>query len=102
LRSRKGSQATKKLNYGDIVPPELRKGVMEKSENTIRVQNNGHFDTGMHGTYFLMKYLMKANRNDLVFEMTNKKDYPGWDYMLANGATISWESWTGSRTFMTP
>jgi alpha-L-rhamnosidase len=73
----------------------LRKGVMEKLENTIRVQNNGHLDTGMHGTYFLMKYLMEADRNDLVFEMTNKKDFPGWGYMLANGATTSWESWTG-------
>ena len=78
-----------------IVPPELRKGVMEKLENTIRVQNDGHLDTGMHGTYFVMKYLMEADRNDLVFEMTNKKDYPGWGYMLANGATTSWESWTG-------
>ena len=49
----------------------------------------------MHGTYFVMKYLMEADRNDLVFEMTNKKDYPGWGYMLANGATTSWEGWTG-------
>jgi alpha-L-rhamnosidase len=78
-----------------IVPPELRKGVMEKLENTIRVQNGGHLDTGMHGTYFLIKYLMEADRNDLVFEMANQKDYPGWGYMLANGATTSWEGWTG-------
>ena len=78
-----------------IVPPELRTGVMEKLERTIRVQNNGHLDTGMHGTYFLIKYLMEADRNDLVFEMANQKDFPGWGYMLANGATTSWESWTG-------
>jgi len=78
-----------------IVPPELRKGVMDKLENTIRVQNNGHLDTGMHGTYFVMKYLMEADRNDLVFEMASKKDYPGWGYMLANGATTVWEGWTG-------
>jgi len=78
-----------------IVPPDVRKGVMEKLEHTIRVQNQGHLDTGMHGTYFLIKYLMEADRNDLIFEMTNTKDYPGWGYMLANGATTSWESWTG-------
>jgi alpha-L-rhamnosidase len=78
-----------------IVPDELRKGVMEKLENTIRVQNKGHLDTGMHGTYFLMKYLMEADRNDLMFEMASQRDYPGWGYMLANGATTSWESWTG-------
>jgi alpha-L-rhamnosidase len=81
--------------FTGIVPPELRKGVAEKLENTIRVQNKGHLDTGMHGTYFLIKYLMEADRNDLVFEMTSQKDFPGWGYMLANGATTSWESWTG-------
>jgi alpha-L-rhamnosidase len=42
-----------------------------------------------------MKYLMEADRNDLIYEMTSKKDYPGWGYMLANGATTSWEGWTG-------
>ncbi len=78
-----------------IVPHELRKGVMAKLENTIRVENKGHLDTGMHGTYFLMKYLVNADGNDLVFEMASQEDYPGWGYMLANGATTSWESWTG-------
>jgi alpha-L-rhamnosidase len=78
-----------------IVPPELRAGVMAKLENTIRVQNKGHLDTGMHGTYFLIKYLLEADRNDLVYEMANQRDYPGWGYMLANGATTAWEGWTG-------
>ncbi len=78
-----------------IVPRDLRKGVMAKLEDTIRVQNKGHVDTGMHGTYFVMKYLMEADRNDLMFEMASQTDYPGWGYMLANGATTSWESWTG-------
>jgi alpha-L-rhamnosidase len=78
-----------------VVPRDLRQGVMEKLEHVIRVQNNGHLDTGMHGTYFLMKYLIEADRNDLIYEMVSKRDYPGWGYMLANGATTSWESWTG-------
>jgi alpha-L-rhamnosidase len=77
-----------------VVPSELRAGVMEKLENTLR-QNGGHLDTGMHGTYFLIKYLMEAGRNDLIYAMTNTKEYPGWGYMLANGATTSWEGWTG-------
>jgi alpha-L-rhamnosidase len=78
-----------------VVPPELRQAVMKKLEDTILVQNGGHLDTGMHGTYFVMKYLMEADRNDLIYEMTNRTDYPGWGYTLANGATTSWESWTG-------
>lgn len=78
-----------------VVPPELRKGVMERVEHVIRVENGGHLDTGMHGTYFLMKYLLAADRNDLIYEMVSQKDYPGWGYMLANGATTVWEGWTG-------
>ncbi len=78
-----------------VVPSELRPGVMKKLEDTILVQNRGHLDTGMHGTYFVMKYLMEADRNDLIYEMTSKTDYPGWGYMLASGATTAWESWTG-------
>jgi len=78
-----------------MVPEDQRKAVMDKLENTIRVRNGGHLDTGMHGTYFVMKYLMEADRNDLVYEMASKQDYPGWGYMLANGATTSWEGWTG-------
>jgi alpha-L-rhamnosidase len=81
--------------FTGMVPEELRKDVMNKLENTIRVRNGGHLDTGMHGTYFVMKYLMEAGRNDLIYEMTSKQDYPGWGYMLANGATTSWEGWTG-------
>jgi len=78
-----------------VVPAELRKPVMDKVEEVIMVQNQGHLDTGMHGTYFLMKYLLEAGRNDLLYEIVSKRDYPGWGYMLANGATTAWESWTG-------
>jgi alpha-L-rhamnosidase len=79
----------------NVVPAELRDDVMKSLENTIRVRNEGHLDTGMHGTYFLMKYLTEADRSDLVYLMTNTREYPGWGYMLANGATTSWEGWTG-------
>jgi alpha-L-rhamnosidase len=81
-----------------VVPPELRKDVMENLEHTIRVQNEGHLDTGMHGTYFLMKYLWETDRSDLVYLMTNRKDYSGWGYMLENGATTSWEDWTDASS----
>jgi len=81
-----------------IVPTDLRQGVMESLENTIRVRNEGHLDTGMHGTYFLMKYLWETDRSDLVYLMTNRKDFPGWGYMLENGATTSWEDWTDASS----
>jgi alpha-L-rhamnosidase len=78
----------------NVVPPEPREAVQRNLEETIRVRDRGHINAGMHGTYFLLKYLMQADRNDLVYEMVNQRDYPGWGYMLAQGATTSWESWS--------
>jgi alpha-L-rhamnosidase len=78
-----------------VVPPELRNDVMNAVDNIIRGRNQGHLDSGLPGTYFLWKGLMEMGRNDLVYLFTNTKEYPGWGYMLANGATTSWESWTG-------
>ncbi len=78
-----------------IAPPEVRSAVMKNLEQTILVKNAGHFDSGMHGTYFLLKQLMEDGRNDLIYQMTSKKDYPSWGNMLEQGATTSWESWNG-------
>ncbi|MCX6873247.1 MAG: alpha-L-rhamnosidase N-terminal domain-containing protein [Verrucomicrobia bacterium] len=52
-------------------------------------------DTGMLGTYFLFQYLQQAGRNDLAFTMATQEDFPGWGYMLKNGATTMWEQWDG-------
>ena len=78
-----------------VVPPELRASVMKTLEETLRERDGGHINAGMHGTYFLLKYLMEAGRDDLIYEMVSKTDFPGWGYMLSQGATTSWESWSG-------
>jgi alpha-L-rhamnosidase len=81
-----------------VPPPELRGAVMRNLQETIHVRDHGHINAGMHGTYFLLKYLLEADRNDLIYEMVNQRDYPGWGYMLAQGATTSWESWSGGSS----
>jgi hypothetical protein len=82
----------------DIVPADQRTRIMKNLEDVILVKNEGHLDSGMHGTYFLLKYLMNEYRNDLIFEMTNKKTFPSWGYMLENGATTIWEAWGGENS----
>jgi alpha-L-rhamnosidase len=82
----------------NVTPPELRKAVADNLEQTIRVKNGGHLDSGMHGAYFVLKYLMEAGRNDLIYLMTSQTDFPGWGYMLAQGATTSWEDWRGRQS----
>jgi alpha-L-rhamnosidase len=78
-----------------IVPQELRRPVMQNLAETIRVKDRGHINAGMHGTYFLLKLLMEVERNDLIYEMASKTGFPGWGYMLEQGATTAWEDWSG-------
>ncbi|MGC8644315.1 MAG: family 78 glycoside hydrolase catalytic domain, partial [Isosphaeraceae bacterium] len=81
-----------------IVPADLRPAVMKNLEETILVKDKGHINAGMHGTYFLLKYLMLQDRNDLIYEMVSKRDYPSWGYMLDQGATTIWEDWPGTMS----
>jgi len=78
-----------------VVPEEQRSAVMDSLEHAIMVKRGGHLNSGMHGTYFMLKQLMQENRNDLIFEMVNTTTYPGWGYMLEQGATTIWEGWDG-------
>lgn len=78
-----------------VTPAELRPRVMKTLEETILVKNKGHIDAGMHGAYFLLKYLMEQDRNDLIFTLANQTTFPSWGDMLRQGATTIWESWSG-------
>jgi hypothetical protein len=78
-----------------VVPAQLRPALMRKLEESILVKNAGHIDAGMHGVYFLLKFLMEEDRNDLIYTMASKTDYPSWGDMLRQGATTVWENWSG-------
>jgi len=78
-----------------IVPEAERENVQKALEDVILVKNKGHLDTGMLGTYFLLKSLRETGRNDLAFTMANQQDFPGWGYLLAQGATTFGEQWDG-------
>jgi alpha-L-rhamnosidase len=81
--------------FAGVVPPAERDAVLRKLENGILRQRGGHLDTGMLGTYFLIQYLPTVQRDDLLFTIVNQKTYPGWGYMLEQGATTMWEQWNG-------
>ena len=78
-----------------IVPADLHATIMKKLENNILIKNNGHLDTGFWGTYFEIQYFQEIGRNDLIYSIMNQETYPGWGYMLSQGATTFWEQWNG-------
>ena len=79
----------------EVTPEELRPVVMKTLEELIFNKSKGHLDTGMLGTYFLLRFLQGNDRNDWIFTMMNQPTYPGWGYMLEQGATTFWEQWNG-------
>ncbi|MDD4868982.1 MAG: family 78 glycoside hydrolase catalytic domain [Kiritimatiellae bacterium] len=78
-----------------VVPDDLHGTIFKKLEDLIQVKNKGHLDTGMIGTYFLLQYLQEIGRDDLLYIIMNQTTYPGWGYMLSQGATTFWEQWNG-------
>lgn len=76
-----------------VVPDTLRDAIWQRLEANI--DSRGTFQTGMLGTYFLLNFLQENDRNDLIYRLVNHTNYPGWGYMLSQGATTWWEQWNG-------
>lgn len=79
--------------YGNVMPAELRQTVMDRLEKEILVNKKGHIHVGITGGAMLFKVLRDEGRDDLIYAMTSKTDYPSWGYMRENGATTIWEMW---------
>jgi len=79
----------------DIVPDADRGSVLS-SLNSKLSTNDPHIDCGVIGISWLMRYLSKAALGDVAYQIASTKTYPGWGYMVENGATTIWELWNGN------
>ncbi len=74
--------------------------IAEKSLNylvtKIEKEHKGHLSTGIFGTQLMLDLLSERGHVDLVHRIVNQRDFPGWGYMLENGATTLWEHWAYS------
>ena len=86
-----GSQAF--ALYSDLVPAEARSRALDVLLENIRGERKGHLSTGILGTKFMLEELSRADRADAAYGMVQQTDFPGWGWMLANGATTLWEHW---------
>lgn len=79
--------------YTGIIPEEYRVKVLDYLVRDIREKKNGHLSTGILGTKFMLDQLSRYGYHELALEIVKQPDYPGWGYMIANGATTLWEHW---------
>jgi alpha-L-rhamnosidase len=76
-----------------LVPKAVAPKTWDNLAHQILTVNTGHLDTGLTGTYFLVKTLMESGRNDLIFAFANKTDFPSYGYFLELGYTTWPEQW---------
>ena len=56
----------------------------------------GHFNTGIFGTKYILEALSKSGNPNAVFDVVNSTAFPGWGFMIDKGATTIWETWKES------
>ncbi len=86
-----GSQAF--ALYSDVLPAAERGRAMDFLLENIRGERQGHLSTGIMGTKFMLEELSQAGHADVAYTMVQQTNFPGWGWMLANGATTLWEHW---------
>ncbi len=56
-------------------------------------KHNFHLTTGNLCTKYLLETLTEYGHPEVAYKIATQESYPGWGYMLANGATTLWERW---------
>jgi hypothetical protein len=88
-----GSQTANAISvYMKLVEPEYKQDVVENIVKDIRARNNS-LTAGDIGYRYLLKVLDDEGRSDVIFDMNNRSDVPGYGCQLAKGATALTESW---------
>jgi len=82
--------------YFGMVPDGKAEVVFKHITDRIEKVDGGHISTGVIGTQWLMRGLTRFGRADLAYRIASNTDYPGWGYMVKQGATTIWELWNGN------
>jgi alpha-L-rhamnosidase len=77
----------------DMVPPEKKRLVIERLLESVVKEWDCHLDTGILGTRYLLDVLTEAGYGQTAFRVATQRTYPGWGYMVEQGATTLWERW---------
>ncbi len=92
-----GTQASQAFAlYLNLVSAEQRQAVLQFLLNDLHAAREPHLSTGIFGTKFLLDALSREGHAEEVAAIVSQKTFPGWGYMLENGATTLWEHWQGS------
>ena len=81
-----------------VTPQSLVAAVTQTLYMETEQNRAGHLSTGLVGIPVLTEWAVSSRSADWVYGMLKKKTYPGYLYMIENGATATWEHWNGDRS----
>jgi len=93
-----GTQASQSFALQlDMLDEDQQEPALRYLLDDIRTRNEGRLTTGIFGTRYLLEVLSRRGRTDVAYDLVNRREFPGWGYMLDNGATTLWEHWALSE-----
>lgn len=84
------------LIYHKIIPEDEMGAAEDSLLKAVSIGPSGHFSTGIFGTKYILESLSQRFPADLVFNIVNSTEFPGWGFMIDRGATTIWETWKES------
>ncbi|MGN0202537.1 MAG: family 78 glycoside hydrolase catalytic domain [Candidatus Cryptobacteroides sp.] len=92
----------------DMIYPMLVGAVPEELVETVKARliertesiNGGHLGVGLVGVPVLAEWAAREREADFVYGMLKQRSYPGYLFMIDNGATATWEDWCIPRSYL--
>ncbi|HEY3761662.1 MAG TPA: family 78 glycoside hydrolase catalytic domain [Verrucomicrobiae bacterium] len=81
----------------DICEPSNRADVVDAIVRDIRAHGNS-WTAGDVGYRYLLRALADGGRNDVIFDMTDQTNKPGYGMQIAKGKTSLTEAWDGGSS----
>ena len=81
------------------IPPDsaTAHAVKEQLLVDLHKKYNDHIAVGLMGVPIFTEWCIRERQSDLMATLLRQPDYPGYLYMIENGATTTWESWDCGR-----
>ena len=81
------------------IPPDSATAHAVKERLLMDLHNkyNEHIAVGLMGVPIFTEWCIRERQADLMATLLRQPDYPGYLYMIENGATTTWESWDCGR-----
>lgn len=87
----KNSQASNTLMAWLDISPDKEKTIQAIVDDIYKQEI--HLTTGNICTRYVLEVLTENGYIDLAYDIVTQTTYPSWGYMVANGATTTWERW---------